>query len=254
MLVDLRSAPNKSNGYSAYELVGISNPLLNMNGAMGEQQEEPEMSGEKWQHWLMNWNELKNNAILNDIKAKDKRVVTQNSKRMPMAFKKGDWVTELTPAGKSKTQRRTTEEKKIISVSEDKTRYVLQDQSGRKRTVAIDRLLKTIQPAGAEVNGKFGQDAGVAMEKDEFGYEHYFIIAVNNEDAEQGTVSGKKLFKNARPKSGGTQAKWYLSRQNTGELKLIRKFKFIIHHKTGYPIIPQCVRREFRELPYIFGN
>ena len=119
--------------------------------------------------------------------------------------------------------------------------------------MAIDRIIKASQPE-AEADGDFDQGAGVAVLVKDSGEKLYYIVAVNDDDVEQQFIKGRKLYVNARPSSSGTQSKWYLSNQKKGELRLVRKFRFVLHHKSGNRIIPKKVRREFRNLPYIFGK
>ena len=169
-----------------------------------------------------------------------------------MEFSKGQWIRVLQPSS-NKMEPQVTEPKLIIDISDDKTRYTVQDPTTARTTqVFIGNMIPSQSPSPdtTKRQTRKGQQAAIAQKTTPAGTA-YFVV---DNSSKARTSSIRRLFTNARPKSQATQSRWILNEaQTVKDCEILTEFTFDIS-KTGHFVIPKLVRKTHKDVDLIQGR
>ena len=259
ILIKLRSTINKSTKFSPYELMGAKSPIL--TGTVPELDDTQYDfttefgTDQQWENWIKRLQEKRAVALTNDIESRDRRVEEMNSNRPATAFQVGDWV-RIAMQNRNKTSAQVSEPYQVIEVPEEGQTYRVQNpRNGRTRPVGITEMTKTTAPTTAQVNTTAAgqhQNIPVALAKISNGDTTTYEVIEYSSNAK--AAQKFKQYKNTRPHSQASMAKWVKTSVTISNPKVIDEFHLTWNPTSKTYVIPRVVRQRNRSITAIQGR
>ena len=259
ILIKLRSTINKSTKFSPYELMGAKSPIL--TGTVPELDDTQYDfttefgTDQQWENWIKRLQEKRAVALTNDIESRDQRVEEMNSNRPATAFQVGDWV-RIAMQNRNKTSAQVSEPYQVIEVPEEGQTYRVQNpRNGRTRPVGITEMTKTTAPTTAQVNTTAAgqhQNIPVALAKISNGDTTTYEVIEYSSNAK--AAQKFKQYKNTRPHSQASMAKWVKTSVTISNPKVIDEFHLTWNPTSKTYVIPRVVRQRNRSITAIQGR
>ena len=259
ILIKLRSTINKSTKFSPYELMGAKSPIL--TGTVPELEDTQYDftmefgTDQQWENWIKRLQEKRAVALTNDIESRDRRVEEMNSNRPATAFQVGDWV-RITMQNRNKTSAQVSEPYQVIEVPEEGQTYRVQNpRNGRTRPVGITEMTKTTAPTTAQVNTTAaGQHQNIPVALAEISNGDTTTYEVIEYSSNAKAAQKFKQYKNTRPHSQASMAKWVKTSVTISNPKVIDEFHLTWNPTSKTYVIPRVVRQRNRSITAIQGR
>jgi len=239
----MRSTRNSSTHFSPYELLGMNQPegsgtvILNQ---IDDDDELEDMTDEELKEWKTTMESKKQQALANDLEARDARLVAMNKKRKPKTYEVGDWAMIANPMA-TKTEQQTSEPMKIVKKSKNGQLYILKDHFGAYTSANIAMLRDssaTDYPKAIFKDKKKGPKAAL-VRKTMDGTGRYFII----DQQDIGDDKECKVYINKRQHSLWAQQKWVLGLGTISDYELVETFD-MVYSSRNLLIPPTSLRRK----------
>ena len=259
ILIKLRSTINKSTKFSPYELMGAKSPIL--TGTVPELEDTQYDftmefgTDQQWENWIKRLQEKRAVALTNDIESRDRRVEEMNSNRPATAFQVGDWV-RIAMQNRNKTSAQVSEPYQVIEVPEEGQTYRVQNpRNGRTRPVGITEMTKTTAPTTAQVNTTAaGQHQNIPVALAEISNGDTTTYEVIEYSSNAKAAQKFKQYKNTRPHSQASMAKWVKTSVTISNPKVIDEFHLTWNPTSKTYVIPRVVRQRNRSITAIQGR
>ena len=198
------------------------------------------------EQWISLLIQRREKALVNDIAAREKRIVTMNGPRKPLQFAVDDWVRVKSPNA-TKTALQVSDPRIVVEVSEDKSRYKVQNQSnGRLQWISISELMQSQAPDSTEETGSNSPDdaSGSKAILVQLPNNQYRVVE-DNPDLSDDTP--RRVYRNARRSASRTQQKWDISGSKVKEYTVVERFT-LDRNRAGNLTIPKWVVSRHRDV------